>query len=64
MLNDTSFLKKEKAVKDGDVESNPGPADGTPKGRKVKKKQFNFTPKKLDLQNVELNVNVVNSVTI
>ena len=50
---------------DGDVESNPGPAHGTPKGRKLKKKQFNFTPKKLDMHNVDMNTKTsVNSVTI
>ena len=43
---------------DGDVEVNPGPTNnmGTPKGRKMKKKQFNFTPRKLDMHNDEVNV--------
>jgi hypothetical protein len=51
---ETSFLKRGKLIIDGDVESNPGPTDNmrTPKGRKMKKKNFNFTPKKLDMYNI------------
>ena len=49
-----SFLKLLLLIVDGDVEVNPGPTDNncTPKGRKMKKKNFNFTPKKLHLDNV------------
>ena len=36
-----SFLKQRQLIVDGDVEVNPGPT-GTPKGRKMKKKQFYF----------------------
>ena len=47
---DTSFLKRKELVINGDVESNPGPANNnTPRGRKSKKRNFNFTPKKLDM---------------
>ena len=53
-----TFLKKLQLILDGDVEVNPGPTNnmGTPKGRKMKKKQFNFTPRKLDMHNDEVNV--------
>ena len=37
---------------------------GTPKGRKMKKKLFNFTPKKLDMHDVVNTKTLVNSVTI
>ena len=44
---DVSFLKLLQLIVDGDVESNPGPTNNTtPKGRKTKVKNFNFTPKK------------------
>ena len=41
-----SFLSRKQVTIDGDVEANPGPV--TPKGRKTKKRTFNFTPQKLD----------------
>ena len=48
LIYDVSFLKLLQLIADGDVEVNPGPTGntGTPKGRKPKKKSFNFlTPK-------------------
>ena len=43
-----SFLKQHQLIVDGDVEINPGPTDDTqtPKIRKMKKNNFNFTPKR------------------
>ena len=49
LIYDVSFTKLLKLIVDGDVELNPGPTNmNTPKGRKSKKKAFNFTTKKLD----------------
>ena len=57
VVDDPSYLKILKLLIDGDVESNPGPTtqtdvNKTPKGRKLKCKSFNFTPKKLHMNNV------------
>lgn len=57
VADNVSFLKLLKLIVDGDVEVNPGPTHntGTPKGRKMKNKSFNFTPEKLDMDNIDNN---------
>ena len=61
-----SFLKQHQLIVDGDVEINPGPTDDTqtPKIRKMKKNNFNFTPKRWDMHNFNHNARSAgNSVT-
>ena len=51
---DVSFLKVLQLLKDDNIESNPGPVPGPlPKGRKAKKRTFNFTPRKSDANRVQ-----------
>ena len=58
LIYDVSFTKLLQLIVDGDVEVHPGPTHnkGTPKGRKTKTKNFNFTPNKLDMTNVDDNI--------
>ena len=51
ILYGVSFLSRKQVTIDGDVEANPGPV--TPKGRKTKKRTFNFTPQKLDTNKMQ-----------
>ena len=48
-----SFLKVSQLFVDGNIDSNPGPATGMSKGRKAKKRTFNFTPQKSDANIVQ-----------
>ena len=54
---DVRFLKVLQLRKDDNIESNPGPVTGPvtflPKGRKAKKRTFNFTPQKSDANRVQ-----------